>query len=157
MITFHAAPKEPLNNEEIGTFFANINLILNNADKILQNETYYNIHIKGTGIDGIYIGHIDLFLGDLIRLWMSGSPWRNGGKFYYHLGGSPLSGMSFCTYWQDGELGSDKNLPSFCTLLKPANMVIKNLKEKPVGITLPFPHRKHSNLSINDLLKQLKQ
>jgi hypothetical protein len=157
MITFRAAPLDSVKHEEIYTLFNNIELILQNSAEILQNEEYKNIRVKGTGIDGIYIGHIDLLLGNLLILWNNDSPWRNGQKFYYHLGGSPLSGMSFCAYWQDGELGSDKNLPSFCTLLRPANMVIKNLKEKPAGVTLPFPRRKRSDLSINDLLKQLKQ
>lgn len=95
MFIFKAKPKNPLDNEEIRLLFANIDLILANADKILQNEKYKNIGVKGSGIDGIYIGHVNLFLGDLISLWSNGSPWRNGQKFYYHLGGSPLSGVSF--------------------------------------------------------------
>lgn len=157
MITFHAAPIDSLKHEEIYTLFNNLDLILNNSDKILQNEAYRNIRVKGTGIDGIYIGHIDLLLGDLIILWRNGSPWRDGEKFYYHLGGSPLSGMSFCTYWQEGKIGCDKSTPSFWTLLSPANMVIKKLTEEPSGITLPFPRRKRSDLTLGDLLEQLKQ
>ncbi len=156
MITFHAAPKDPLDNEEIRTFFANIDLILANADKILQDEIYSNIRIKGTGIDGIYIGHIDLFLGDLIRLWHN-ETWRKGQKYYYHLGGSPLSGMSFCTYWENGKIGCDKSTPSFGTLLRPANMVIRNLQEQPDGIPIPFPKRHVSELNINDLIAKLNQ
>ena len=157
MITFRAAPKEPLNNEEIHTLFANIDLVMANADKILQNDAYRNIRVKGTGIDGIYIGHINLFLGDLIRLWNNGSLWQNEGKYYYHLGGSPLSGMSFCTYWQDGKIGCDRDKPSFCTLLKPASIVIKDIEEPENMISVPFPRRKVSELSINDLLKDLQQ
>ena len=57
MIIFRAAPKEPLNNEEINTLFANIGLVMANADRILQNDAYRNIRVKGTGIDGVYIGH----------------------------------------------------------------------------------------------------
>lgn len=157
MIIFHAEPKEPLNNEEISTFFANIDLVMANADKILQNEVYRNIHIKGTGIDGIYLGHIDLFLGDLVRLWRNGSLWRNGEKFYYHLGGSPLSGMSFCTYWQDGKTGYDRSNPSFGTLLKPASIVIKDIDEPDNMIALPFPQRQASEMKIGDLLEILKE
>lgn len=157
MITFHAAPKEPLNNEEINTLFANIDLVMANVDKILQNDTYRNIHIKGTGIDGIYIGHIGLLLGDLVRLWCNGSLWRDGEKFYYHLGGSPLSGMSFCTYWQDGKIGCDRSRPSFGTLLRPANMVIRNLQEQPDGIPIPFPKRQVSALNVCDLIAKLNQ
>jgi hypothetical protein len=157
MITFRAGPIEPLENEEIYTLFANIDLIMANADKILQNEAYKNIRVKGTGIDGIYIGHINLFLGDLIRLWSNGSPWRNGQKFYYHLGGSPLSGMSFCTYWQDGKIGCDRSNPSFGTLLKPASTVIKNAEESEHIISVPLPRRQVSGLNIGDLLKYLQQ
>ena len=157
MITFRAAPIEPLNNDDIHTLFANIDLIFANSEKILQKDAYKNIRIKGTGIDGIFIGHINLFLGDLITLWSNGSPWRNEQKFYYHLGGSPLSGMSFCTYWQDGKTGCDKGMPSFCTLLKPASIVIKDIEEPENMISVPFPRRKVSELSINDLLKDLQQ
>ena len=156
MITFHAGPKEPLNNEEIQTLFENLNLILKNAEKILEDEKYRDIHVKGTGIDGIYIGHIDLVLGDLIRLWQNGK-WRNGQKFYYHLGGSPLSGMSFCTYWENGNIGCDRNKPSFCTLLRPAETIIKKLdKEDESGaIKLPFPARRNSEMKIGELIENL--
>ena len=155
MITFRAAPTEPLNNDDIHTLFANIDLILANSEKILQNEVYKNIHIKGTGIDGIYIGHINLFLGDLITLWSNGSPWCNEQKFYYHLGGSPLSGMSFCTYWQNGKTGCDRGLPTFCTLLRPACIVVKDIKDPEHTISVPFPQRQISELSISDLLNIL--
>lgn len=156
MITFRAGPTEPLENEEIYMLFANIDLIMANADKILQNAAYRNIHIKGTGIDGMYIGHINLFLGDLIRLWSNGSPWQNEGKYYYHLGGSPLSGMSFCTYWQDGKIGCDRNTPSFCTLLKPAGQVTKNAEDTENGVSAPYFKSQASELNINDLLKALQ-
>ena len=155
MITFRAGPTEPLKNEEIDALFANIDLLLDNADKILGNEKYRNIHVKGIAIDGIYMGHVTLFLGDLIALWQN-NQWRDGQKFYYHLGGSPLSGMSYCTYYQNGKSGCDRNRPSFMTLLKPADMVIKNLQEPPSGVTLPFPNRKSSDLNIYDLIEQLK-
>jgi len=155
MIQFFAAPFDSLKHEEIYVCFNNIDMILNNSEIILQNEQYKNIRIKGTGIDGIYIGHIDLLLGDLITLW-NNAKWRDDQKFYYHLGGSPLSGMSFCTYWLNGKIGCDRNKPSFGTLLEPANKVIKNLNEQPNYITLPFPKRTHSNLNINDLIEILK-
>ena len=157
MITFHAEPLDPLDNEEIRAFFADIDLIFANSDKILQNEEYRNIRVKGSGIDGIYIGHIDVFLGDLIRLWSNGSPWRNEQKFYYHLGGNPVSGMSFCTYWQNGKIGCDKSTTSFGTLLKPACMVIKNIQENITSVSVPFPPRQISQMKITELLDILKQ
>ena len=40
MFIFKSKPKNPLDNEEIRQLFANIDLILANADKILQNEKY---------------------------------------------------------------------------------------------------------------------
>ncbi len=36
MIIFHAAPKKPINNEEISTLFANIIYVLNKAKKQLR-------------------------------------------------------------------------------------------------------------------------
>ena len=160
MFIFKSKPKNPLDNEEIRQLFANIDLILANADKILQNEKYRNITVKGCGIDGIYIGHINLFLGDLISLWSNCSPWRNGQKFYYHLGGSPLSGMSFCTYWENGKIGCDRgdiSAPSFWTLLKPAGVVVKNNTEQHNCISIPFPKRLASEMKIGDLLELLKK
>ena len=157
MFIFKSKPKNPLDNEEIRQLFANIDLILANADKILQNEKYRNITVKGCGIDGIYIGHINLFLGDLISLWSNCSPWRNGQKFYYHLGGSPLSGMSFCTYWENGKIGCDRYGPSFGTLLKPAGVVIKNNTEQDNCKSIPFPKRLASEMKIVDLLELLKK
>lgn len=155
MLKFYAKPIEPLDNDEIRTFFTNIDLILKNSEKILQNEKYRNVRVRGTGIDGIYLGHIDLLLGELITLWTNGIPWRDGNKLYYHLGGSPLSGMSFCTYWKDGKVGCDKNKISFCSLLKPASIVIKNLTEQPSEISVPLPARKCSEMNINDLIELL--
>lgn len=156
MLKFFASPKEPLQNEEIQTLFANIDLILAHSDEILKNEAYRNIHVKGIGIDGIYMGHINLYLGDLVALWTNGSPWKNGQKFYYHLGGSPLSGMSFCTYWAEGKTGCDKSNPSFGTLFRPACMVLKKLKEDFKCVTLDFPKREVSALKVCDLIEKLK-
>ncbi len=155
MLKFFAKPVNPLDNEEIRTFFTNIDLIFKNSERILQNEKYRNIRVKGTGVDGIYLGHIDLLIGELITLWTNGSPWRDGEKLYYHLGGSPLSGMSFCTYWKDGKIKCDKNKISFCTLLKPASMVIKNLIEQTSEISVPLPTRKTSEMNIKDLIELL--
>lgn len=146
----------PLDNPEIHTLFGNIDLLLRNCEKIVQNEKYKNIFIKGTGIDDIYIGHIDLLLGDLITLWQN-NQWRNEHKFYYHLGGSSLSGMSFCTYWLNGKIGCDKNKPSFGKLLKPAYMVLKNFAEQSSHITLSLSKQARSDLNINDLIDIFKK
>ena len=155
MIKLHAQPQEPLKNEEIYTLFGNIDLILSHKEQILQNEDYKNICVKGTGIDGIYVGHIDLFLGDLLNLWEK-TDWRDQRKFYYHLGGSPLSGMSFCTYWEGGKIDYDRNKPSFCTLLRPACAKIED--KQPTGvIQLPEVKRKASPLRIADLVRQLER
>ena len=150
MITFYSAPKEPLENEEIHTLFDNIDLILKNADVII--EKFKNVRVKGTGIDGIYIGHKDLFLSDLICLWNNGT-WRNGEKFYYHLGGSPFSGTSFCAYWEKGKIGCDRNKPTFGAFFKPADRVFQNLRQ----ISLCDCFRlEESTIKIKDLVKLLK-
>ena len=42
MITLRTAPIEPQNNDDIHTLFANIDLILANSEKILEND-YQNL------------------------------------------------------------------------------------------------------------------
>ena len=98
MLISNVKPIEPQRNDEIARLFNNIDLIIRHKQQIMARAEYKNIRVKGTGIDGLFIGHLPLFLGDLVTLWEA-SPWRTQNKFYYHLGGSPLSGMSFCTYW----------------------------------------------------------
>jgi len=157
MFIFRKKPLNLLKYEEIFALFNNIELIFSNSDKILQNKEYRNIRVKGTGVDGIYIGHVDLLLGDLITLWNNDSPWRDEQKFYYHLGGSPLSGRSFCTYWKKGKIGCDKWGPSFWTLLEPAGAVIKKavIAENP-AFEQPSK-RNYSDLNIKDLIEYMKQ
>lgn len=156
MIRFIVSPKEPQHNPEIEILSKNIDLLLANAKQILQNEAYSNIHVKGSGIDGLYVGHIDLSLGDLIQLWQN-DLWKNGKKYYYHLGGSPLSGMSFCSYFSDAKSGCDKSMPSFGMLFKPAANVLREKQENTNAIPLPLPKRKVSDLNIQQLIDTLRQ
>ena len=155
MLISNVKPIEPQNNEEIALLFNNIDLIMQHKQQIMKKDEYKNIHVKGTGIDGIFIGHLNLFLGDLLTLWEA-SPWRNQNKFYYHLGGSPLSGMSFCTYWMNGKIDYDRNTPSFCTLLHPACQTIEG-GEITREIRLPSTQRTESTLKISDLAHQLRR
>lgn len=155
MIHFNVSPKEPQQNEQIAILSENIDLVLANANKILKNEPYYYIHIKGAGIDGLYVGHTDLSLGDLIRLWQN-DMWKDGKKYYYHLGGSPLSGFSFCSYFSDKKISCDKNSPSFGSLFKPAAALLSEQK-KTNNISLPLPKRVASRLNINQLIGELRQ
>ena len=156
MLHFNVSPKEPQKNSEIELLSKNIELVLKNADQIVQNEDFNNIHVKGTGIDGLYVGHTDLSLGDLIRLWQN-NLWKDGEKYYYHLGGSPLSGMSFCSYFSTTQIGCDKNAPSFGTLFRPAAKVLYDKKEFAEGIPFPLPKRKASGLNIVQLIDNLRQ
>ena len=156
MIHFTVSPKEPQHNPEIELLSKNIDLLLANARQIFQNESYSNIHVKGSGIDGLYIGHLNLSLGDLICLWQK-DLWKDGKKYYYHLGGSPLSGMSFCSYFSDAKIGCDKSNPSFGTLFKPAASVLSGKTESSKVIALPLPKRKVSDLNIQQLIDALRQ
>ena len=155
MLISNVKPIEPQHNKEIALLFDNIDLIMRHKQQIMARAEYKNIRVTGTGIDGLFMGHLPLFLGDLLTLWEA-SPWRTQNKFYYHLGGSPLSGISFCTYWMKGKIDCDRNTPSFCTLLRPACQTIEGGKITP-AIRLPSQKRKESALKIKDLLRQLER
>ncbi|MBP5160583.1 MAG: hypothetical protein ILP11_00835 [Alphaproteobacteria bacterium] len=155
MLISNVKPIEPQHNDEIALLFNNIDLIICHKQQIMARAEYKNIRVKGTGIDGLFMGHLPLFLGDLLTLWEAGA-WRNQQKFYYHLGGSPLSGISFCTYWQHGQIACDRNTPSFCTLLRPACQTIEGGKITP-EIRLPSQKRTESALKIKDLVQQLER
>ena len=159
MLKLFVKNQEPVNHTEIVSLFNNLELILNNADKILENQEYYNIYIKGTGISGIFIGFLPLYLGDLLTLWKK-EIWKKDKKYYYHLGGSPLSGMSVCNYWSEKKgLNFDRNNPSFGTLFKPASRVLRGVDpfEKECIIPLETPRKQKSQLSVYDLIKKLKE
>ena len=155
MIDFNVSSKEPQRNEEIELLSQNIDLILANADKIGKNEVYSHVHIKGSGIDGAYIGHTNLSLGNLIKLWHNNS-WKDGEKYYYHVGGSPLSGASFCTYFSKQKICCDKNKPSFGELFKSAAAVLYNQNVSALK-TIPFPLPKDvaSEINIRQLIDEL--
>ena len=155
MINFNVSPKEPQYNEEIELLSQNIDLILANADKIGKNEVYSHVHIKGSGIDGAYIGHTNLSLGNLIKLWQNNS-WKDGEKYYYHLGGSPLSGASFCTYFSKQKICCDKNKPSFGELFKSAAAVLYNQNTSDLKtIPFPLPQNIASEISLGQLIDEL--
>lgn len=157
MLKLFVKNQEPVNHDEISTLFSNLELILNNTDKILSNDEYFNIHIKGTGICGIFIGYISLYLGDLLILWQKGI-WKRDQKYYYHVGGSPLSGMSVCNYWSDKKgLKYDRNNPSFGTLFHPASKVLRGIDpfEKECIIPIKTPRKPRSQLTIYDLIEKL--
>ena len=159
MLKLFVKNPEPVDHNEIVTLFENLNLIEANIDLILQNEEYCNIYIKGTGICGIFIGFIPLYLGDLLILWQKGI-WKKDQKYYYHLGGSPLSGMSICRYWSEKKgLNFDKNNPSFGTLFQPASRTMRgvDLFEKECIIPLETPKRIRSQLTIYDLIEKLSK
>ena len=87
---------------ELGRLFLNLNLILNNKEKIMADADMRNIRIKGVAIEGLYIGSFPITLGGLLTLWERGG-WREEQMFFYHAGGSPLSGMCIVNAWQENK------------------------------------------------------
>ena len=147
---------EAENKKELTVLFDNLKTLQVHRDEILKNPEFYKVRIEGTGIFAMYAGSARLFLGDLIQLWES-APWKDGTRYYYSVGGSPLSGMSFCHYWDEKEgFGMVKNNPSFGILAKPAWGLINNLPK--MGNVIEINERKmtQSNLTIDDLLDKIK-
>lgn len=149
------APEE--DTESLKILFQNIRLIEQHRETILKTPELYGINVEGTGITGMYIGHTHLYLGDLLKLWEK-KLWQTGQRYFYHVGGSPLSGMSFCRYWDAKTgFGMVKNTPSFGTLAAPAWRMIKNLPEETREIELSMDKDRppRSDLTVADLVRRL--
>lgn len=81
--------------------YDNFELLLNNSDRILDNERYFYCMSKLFNLNLAYIGSWDLYLGILILLWkekkLIESCSKCKGNFYIiGIGGSPLSGSNKC-------------------------------------------------------------
>lgn len=155
-MTVHLITKpESPDQKALTTLFDHIKLIWQNKERILKTPEFYRIHIPGTGISAMYVGNTRLFLGDLLLLWEK-EPWHSQDRYYYHVGGSPLSGMSFCKYWTEtGHFDMVKNTPSFGTLAFPAMRIINNVPEDTKIIPAETHRPPASPLSITDLVKKL--
>ena len=97
------------NYNELQIAFNKIEKILNNKKKSISNINKYDYHVKGMSIDGILCKRYSLRIKQLFHAWKN-NVWRDGSKFYYGIGGSVLSGMSFWYYYdmQEKEFGTDK-------------------------------------------------
>ncbi len=122
--------------EALLKLFSNIDLILEKKDKILSTPELYNFHILGMRIASMYIGGAELTIGNLLTLWETNEIWKTDNKYYYAIGGSPLSGMSFAYYYscKKKKLGVDKNIKTFGTFARPAYKIAKNEKNKDLKI-----------------------
>ena len=151
--------REKKDEKGLEILFKNIDLIEQNKQKILNNPDLYGIYVAGAGVTGMYIGKTRLFLGDLIRLW-DNQIWKNEGRYYYHVGGSPLSGMSFCDYWHPQEgFRLVKNNPSFGTLARPALKMLKDIPEECPFIEISKENKRssQSKITIDDLIRLLNK
>ena len=134
----------------ISYLFDNLDLIVDNKDKILSCDDYRNVKIPGIFVGGLYVGMYELSLGDILNLWDK-TVWRDKTKYYYSIIGSPLSGSNDSA-WYDQETKSFEHGSyfngkiGFLGLAAPALEYMKTAPKKP-----------KSQLSIFDLVKQLKR
>ena len=98
MLKYVMKATEP-DKEELGRLFLNLDLILNNKERIMADADMRNILIRGVAIEGLYVGRTPITLGGLLTLWEQNG-WREENSFFYHAGGSPLSGMCIVDIWQ---------------------------------------------------------
>lgn len=116
-----------------------INLLFNNIDKVIQNEKfinenpdYYNIIIPGIYVSGLYVGRQMICLGDLLKLWHN-SVWCSDGRYYYNVGGTPLSGAAIKSYWDINKKcrGTTEIESGFTKFWREAVRVIKSPRKMP--------------------------
>lgn len=86
-------------DETINLLFKNIDLIIQNEEVVFNSPGFYSIKISGVCVEGLYVGRFQIRLGDMIKLWKQSHFWKDGGRYYFHAGGSPLSGVCFKSYW----------------------------------------------------------
>ena len=124
-----STPSQDTNS--LSVLFENIDVLLKNKNAILANPSNYYIHIRGTGITGVYIGYSPLYLGDLLRLWSENSNWikrpEQSTKYVYHLGGFPTSGLTFLkTYDVDKKSFQEEEHRHFAEYFKEAEAITKS-------------------------------
>ena len=148
-----------------------IDLLFNNIDKIIQNEKiinknpdFYNITIPGVCVSGLYVGRQMICLGDLLRLWRD-SVWGADGRYYYNVGGTPLSGAAIKSYWDINKkcrvtTEIESGFTAFwraavCAIKTPRGMYDKNINpETDAAVFLPYVPVEYpkTNKTIADLL-----
>ena len=90
---------QPRDDKTIDLLFKNLDLIIKNKDVIFTNPSFYSIKISGVCIEGLYVGRFQIRLGDLIKLWDESECWKSDENYYFHAGGSPLSGVCLKSFW----------------------------------------------------------
>ena len=100
--------QEKADKKELQALFNNIQELME-ENALNPDNKKYDKHIKGMVVEGIYFGEYTLTVKQLLTIW-SNNIWRDGNKFYYRLGGSPLSGMSFwdCYDIKEKKFGTDE-------------------------------------------------
>jgi len=100
--------QEKADKKELQALFNNIQELMK-ENALNPDNKKYDKHIKGMAVEGIYFGEYTLTVKQLLTIW-SNNIWRDENKFYYGLGGSPLSGMSFWEYYdiKEKKFGTDE-------------------------------------------------
>lgn len=155
-IRYFVQADEP-NKKDLETFFNHLDLVLKHQDFILNNSKYSNIHIKGCGVFALYIPTFSLFVGDLLRLWGE-TCWKQEGKYFYAITGSPLSGSNSSKYWSKAEGFGYKSTTTFGKQLTAANCLLRTGSPIRTTNSIPVnvPKRIASDLSTGELIEVLK-
>lgn len=98
-VLVHRVVAQSRDDEAINLLFKNIDLIIENEEVVFDSPGFYSIKISGVCVEGLYVGRFQIRLGDMIKLWKQSQFWKDGGRYYFHAGGSPLSGVCFKSYW----------------------------------------------------------
>jgi hypothetical protein len=82
-------------------FCDNLEMIIANADLIMERPEFFYIRHDWMLIGGIYVGSKHIPLGVLLKLWQSGRwigecPDCGSRAYIFKAGGSPLSGSHYC-------------------------------------------------------------
>ncbi|WP_180087914.1 MULTISPECIES: hypothetical protein [Acinetobacter] len=113
-----------MNTLSIPEIFANLNFYKDNYLSLISNPADYYTPVASAYINIWPVGHVDLYLGDLLQLWFSEKWLINGPCFQlsehpdhatrtplqrsqdlylYQLAGSALSGSNRCRVWSASE------------------------------------------------------
>jgi len=155
-VQFFVQP-ETADEDGLKLLFANLSLIQQNRDLILNTPKYYNIRVSGCGVFALYVPTFPLFVGDLLQLWAE-TEWKQGDDYFYCITGSPLSGSNSSSYWRKTEGFNHKSTTTFGKQVRCAFTLINSGScqvpdNGPVSVQVP--KRATSDLTLKELIEDL--
>ena len=149
---FFAKPDEA-NTQDLETFFNNFDLIQQHKEEIYANPEYCNIYIQGCGVFPLYVQPIRLSIGELLKLWNE-TEWKQDGKYFYCITGSPLSGGNSSKYWSSDKGFGSMETKTFSSQIRTALWLLQtgSTEIKSRCTPIEVPKREPSTLTVNDLI-----